>query len=308
MSVRVSFVALLTVFVSVALGAQQTPVPSAAPVAPPPGSLRPMHVYVRAGLKSHAEGQHDYPQLLADWSKLLTERGAIVDGGLHFPTAQELAEVDVIVMYKGDAGWMTQNEKAVLEDYLKRGGGLVAFHDTICGDDPAWQSRVFGGAKRHGETNFSAGAIKYTITDANDPIMRGVTNFEIDDEAFFRMTWAENPGIKVLATAPMPSGGEVVPQIWTYQRTLPGGYPFRAFVWMQGHLYANFANPTVLPMLLRGVSWAANYPVDALANPVARGGRGAGGGRGGGGARGGGGGRGGAEPAAPGGPRGRGGN
>jgi hypothetical protein len=45
---------------------------------------------------------------------------------------------------------------------------------------------------------------------------------------------------------------------------------------MQGHLYANFANPTVLPMLLRGVAWAANYPIDSLANPVVRG-RGAGG-------------------------------
>jgi hypothetical protein len=72
---------------------------------------------------------------------------------------------------------------------------------------------------------------------------------------------------------------------------------------MQGHLYANFSNPTVLPMLLRGVSWAANYPVDALANPVARGRGGAGGGRGGRGA-----GRGGAAPQAPGAPGGRGGN
>jgi type 1 glutamine amidotransferase len=293
MKLRILFAVVLAAVVGAVPGAQQAPIPSAAPDAPAPGSLRPMHVFIRAGLKSHAEGQHDYPQLLADWSKLLTERGAVVDGGLHFPTAQQLARTDVIVMYKGDAGWMTQSEKAVLEDYLKRGGGLVAFHDTICGDDPVWQSTVFGGAKRHGETNFSAGMIKYTVADRNDPIMRGVTDFEINDEAFFRMTWAKDPGIKVLATAPMPSGGEVVPQIWTYQRTIPGGYPFRAFVWMQGHLYANFANPTVLPMLLRGVAWAANYPVDALANPVARGRGGAGGGRG----RGAG--RGGAAPATP---------
>jgi type 1 glutamine amidotransferase len=297
MRARSSFAALITLALGVALGAQQTPIPSAAPDAPPPGSLRPMKVYIRAGLKSHAEGQHDYPQLLADWSKLLTERGAIVDGGLHFPTADDLANTDVIVMYKGDAGWMTASEKAVLETFLKRGGGLVAFHDTICGDDPAWQSTIFGGAKRHGEVNFSAGAITYTIADPNDPIVRGMSGFEIDDEAFFRMTWAENPGIKVLATAPMPSSGEVVPQIWTYQRRLPGGYPFRAFVWMQGHLYANFANPTVLPMLLRGVAWAANYPIDSLSKPVARGGRGGprGGGRGAG--------RGGAPAPAPG-PRG----
>src|SRR5262245_21114628 len=47
---------------------------------------RPMRVYIRVGLKSHGPGQHDYPQFAADWSKLLTERGAIVDGSFHFPT------------------------------------------------------------------------------------------------------------------------------------------------------------------------------------------------------------------------------
>ena len=45
-----------------------------------------MKVYIYGGPKTHAEGQHDYPQFLADWSKILQNRGAIVDGGLHFPT------------------------------------------------------------------------------------------------------------------------------------------------------------------------------------------------------------------------------
>ena len=98
--------------------------------------------------------------------------------------------------------------------------------------------------------------------------MQGMSNFEIDDEAFFRMTWSENPKIHVLATAPMPSTGEVVPQIWTYERRMFGGAasaePFRAFVWMQGHTYANFADPKVQPMILRGIAWAAKAPVDAL--------------------------------------------
>ena len=29
-----------------------------------------MRVFIWAGLKSHGPGQHDYPQFLADWSKL----------------------------------------------------------------------------------------------------------------------------------------------------------------------------------------------------------------------------------------------
>ena len=106
----------------------------------------PMHIYIRGGLKSHGPGLHDYPQFMADWSKLLTERGAIVDGGFHFPTTAELSGVNVIVMYKGDAGYMSADERATLEAYLKRGGGLVSFHDTLCGDDPQYLANIVGGA------------------------------------------------------------------------------------------------------------------------------------------------------------------
>ena len=95
----------------------QTAAQALAQAAPPTFEGRPIKVYLRAGLKTHAAGQHDYPQFLADWSKLLTERGAIVDGSLHFPTEQELADVDVIVMHKGDAGYMTIGERIALENF-----------------------------------------------------------------------------------------------------------------------------------------------------------------------------------------------
>ena len=277
------------------LAGQQAPVPSAAPAAPAADALRPMHIYIRAGLKSHGEGQHDYPQFLADWSKILTDHGALVDGGLHFPDARELAATDVLVMYKGDAGYMTAEERAVLETYVKRGGGFVSFHDTLCGDDPPFLASILGGAKKHGEMNFSAGEIKYTIVDKQSPIMQGMSDFSIQDEAFFKMTWATDPKIHVLATAPMPSSGEVVPQIWTYEHTLFGGQPSRAFVWMQGHTYANFSRPDIQKMILRGIAWAGKAPIDTLVNGKApqRGGGRRGGGGGGGGAVSGGGVRGG---------------
>ena len=263
---------------------QPPAVPSAAPAAPAADALRPIHIYIRAGLKSHGEGQHDYPQFLADWSKILTDHGALVDGGLHFPDARELADTDVIVMYKGDAGYMTAEEKAVAETYVKRGGGFVLFHDTLCGDDPVYMASIVGGGKKHGEVNFSAGEIKYTIVDKESPIMKGMSDFSIQDEAFFKMTWADNPKIHVLATAPMPNTqgagdhvGEVVPQIWTYEHTLFGGQPSRAFVWMQGHTYANFSRPDVQSMILRGIAWTAKAPIDTLVNgkaPQRGGGRG----------------------------------
>ena len=270
--------------------ASSLPAQPAAPAAPTAPQARPLRVYIRAGLKTHAVGQHDYPQFLADWSKVLTDRGAIVDGSLHFPTAAELENIDVMVTYKGDAGGTNQSpppeEKAVLEAFLKRGGGLVALHDTICAADPEWFSTIYGGAKKHGQTNFTLEApVAYKITDTAHPIMKGMTDFTITDESFFLMTWSKSPEIHVLATAaqaPTQSAGthagEVVPQMWTYERTIPGGQPYRAFVWMQGHNYINISHEQVQPMLLRAIAWAGKAPIDSLL--TARPARGGGGRRG----------------------------
>src|SRR4051794_28061286 len=122
----------------------------------PPGQNRNgMHIYIWAGLKSHGEGQHDYPQFLADWSKLLTDRGAVVQGALHAPSAADLVGTDVVVIYKGDAAYMGDIDKSVLEDYVKRGGGLVSLHDSLCGPDPAYFASFTGAAKKHGEVNYT---------------------------------------------------------------------------------------------------------------------------------------------------------
>jgi type 1 glutamine amidotransferase len=260
-------------------GAKGQPAASAQTQAPRPWGQNPngMRVYIWAGLKSHLPGQHDYPQFLADWSKILTEHGAIVDGGLHAPSPTELERTDVVIIYKGDAGYLSDDEKTALEHYVKRGGGLVSLHDSLCGPDPAYFATLVGGAKKHGEVNYTLGApIAYTVTDSADPIMKGMSNLTLFDEAFYNITWAHDPGIHVLATTAIPGTpsagshkGEVVPQIWTYEHTLAGGLPARAFVWMQGHEYANFSNFQIQQMLLRGIAWAARNPVDTLVDYVA---------------------------------------
>src|SRR6478672_1184113 len=101
-----------------------------------------MRVFLWAGLKTHGPGQHDYPQFLADWSKLLTERGAVVNGALHPPSREELDRADVVVIYKGDVGFMADGEKAALDAFVQRGGGLVSLHDALCGPDPASFSKL----------------------------------------------------------------------------------------------------------------------------------------------------------------------
>ncbi len=236
-----------------------------------------MRIYLWTGLKTHGPGQHDYPQFLADWSKLLTERGAVVNGGLHPPSREDLEKSDAVVVYKGDAGYLAGSGKAALEEFVRRGGGLVSLHDALCGPDPSSLSALLGGAKKHGEVNYTLDApVPYTVVDKESPIMRDMSNFTLWDEAFFNMTWAANPAIHVLATAtiaPTRSAGdhrgEVVPQVWTYEHAVDGGRTARAFVWMQGHTYANFSNYQIQRMLLRGIAWAAQKPVDELVDYVA---------------------------------------
>ena len=275
---RVLFLFSLCVAAQPAAWAQAGGAPNrlAAPL-PPGQNPNGMRVYLWAGLKSHSAGQHDYPQFLADWSKLLTEKGAVVNGGLHPPSNADLEQSDVVVVYKGDAGYLNADLKTSLEAFVKRGGGLVSLHDALCGPDPAHFAGLVGGAKKHGEVNFTLDApIHYTVVDKSNPIVQDLTDVTIFDEAFYGMTWAKDPGINVLASAAMPPTrsagehkGEVVPQLWTYEHTIASGQPARAFVWMQGHTYANFANYQIQLTLLRGIAWAAKKPVNELVDYVA---------------------------------------
>ena len=268
-----------------AMWAQGGTGPAGAPL-PPGQNPKGMHVYLWAGLKSHAEGLHDYPQFLADWSKVLTQHGAIVDGALHAPSASDLEHTDVVVIYKGDAGYMTDTAKAALDAYVARGGGLVSIHDSLCGPDPAYFATLVGGAKKHGEVNYTLDApIHYMVADKAHPIMKGMPDITIPDEAFYSLTWAKTGTIHVLANNEIPGTpsagthkGELVPQIWTYEHDVTGGKQARAFVWMQGHTYSNLANEQVRDMLLRGIAWAGNKPIDELFTytpPPPRRGRGA---------------------------------
>lgn len=250
-----------------------------------PSQQQPLRIFIRAGEKTHGagdNGNHDYPAFLGAWSTLLKDRGAVVDGALHFPTAEELARTDVLINFKGDGGTCSVPERALLESFLKRGGGIVTMHDGMCSDDAKWFAQMVGGAKQHGERNSSSGALRVTFVDKSHEITKGIPDFDIDDEAFFLLT--TTPELHPLATSAIPSTKEVVPQIWTAERTLAGGKPFRSFVYMLGHSFCNWSKPEVQTLMLRGIAWAGRRPVDTLRNapaPAERGG-GRGGRRGGG--------------------------
>lgn len=234
-----------------------------------------MHIFLFAGLKSHGPGAHDYPYWLDTWSKLLTAHGAVVDGSLSFPGEEQLGKSDVVIIYKGDAGYMTPEQRARLQAYVKRGGGLVTFHDSLCGPDPADMATLVGAGKKHGEVNYTwTATLDYNVVDKASPIAQGMPS-QIYDEAFFKLNFA--PEVHPILTVTMPDTpsarkgggvGQTIPQMWTYEHTLPGGQPARAFVWMQGHMVDSLQDPAIQKVLMRGIAWAGKKPYGELTDYV----------------------------------------
>ena len=216
----------------------------------------PLRVFIRASEKTHGPGEHDYPQFLADWTRLLRQRGAVPAGALRMPTEAELARTDVLVIYAADGASMGMEDRRLLEAFLGRGGGLVVLHDGLCGTNAAWFASLAGGAKTHGPTNWQRGVVGLYFQDTPHPITEGISNFDLEDELFFNVQFAT--GAQVIATT-FRTAKEIVPQMWVYERA-----GARAFTSCVGHHYRNFELPHFRGLLLRAIAWVGGRPVDAL--------------------------------------------
>ncbi|MEI2725123.1 MAG: PVC-type heme-binding CxxCH protein [Verrucomicrobiota bacterium] len=226
-------------------------------------AAEPLRVFIRGGVKTHGPNQHDHPRYLAEWTKLLTERGMKVQGDLDFPEAEQLEKTDVLVIYAADGMKIAGERRADLEKFLRRGGGLVVIHDgVVSGDQHAWCKSIIGGAWRwpaadlpkEKATKWLEGDVGLCWLDTEHPITRGVSNFDWKDEIYYDLDFA--PDIGVLA-ASFHNVHIIAPQVWTYEKTLPAGTaPYRAFVSLPGHEYDVFNTPQYRAVLLRGIAWA----------------------------------------------------
>jgi putative membrane-bound dehydrogenase-like protein len=242
----------------------------------PAQAAAPLRIFLRAGPKTHGpagNGQHDGPTWLADWKKLLAERGAQVEGRMGFPTAAELDHTDVLVMFAAEAGTIQGDDRANLEKFLKRGGGIVALHDAVCGTDSQWFKTVIGGAWEHGYSKWFEGEFSFYYLDKEHPITQEASNFTLDDEMYYDLhmmpeahilaaTYTPNrPNNQRARTQPggKPSVYDIQPQMWTYEKD-----NYRAFVSLLGHHYKTFQKPNVRAVLLRGVAWAGKRDLNEL--------------------------------------------
>lgn len=236
----------------------------------------PLRVFIRAGQSNRGREVHAHPRFLEEWTRLLTERGVKVSGGLNLPTSEELAGTDVLVMYAQDGGGFPVDQRPALENFLKRGGGLVVIHTATVPtpsipDGAAHWKSVIGGSWVQGTTKWLEGPMSLYYVDRTHPITRDVANFDLDDEIYYDMDMS--PAVRVLAAAYTPHGNrrgntraptpagkinvyDIAPQMWTYENKLEAGETYRAFVSIPGHLHKTFDLPHYRAVLLRGIAWA----------------------------------------------------
>ncbi|HZJ14238.1 MAG TPA: ThuA domain-containing protein, partial [Chthoniobacteraceae bacterium] len=229
----------------------------------------PLRVFIRAGESNRGREVHAHPRFLEEWKPLLTERGMQVDGALDWPTAEQFAKTDVLLLYAQDGGNATEEQKKNVGEFIKRGGGLVVLHTAAVSNDPPWWKSVIGGAWVQGKTKWKEGPMdlyyveNQRLDDYGHPITKGTSNFHLDDEIYYDMDIA--PEVRVLATAytpNVPSGKKVAeggkahiydiqPQMWIYEKD-----NYRAFVSIPGHQFKTFSLPNYRAIVLRGVAWA----------------------------------------------------
>ncbi len=105
--------------------------------------------------------------------------------------------------------------RAAIADHVAGGGGLFGVHTAvICFDDwPEWGS-ILGGAWAWGQSSHPPlGTATVRIDDPDDPIVRGLAGFTLQDEVYGNLDI--EPGVRPIASA--TAGEDWHPVLWTRQ-------------------------------------------------------------------------------------------
>src|SRR4051812_47583150 len=231
-------------------------------------AAEPLRIFIRGGVKTHGPNAHEHERFMNDWKKLLAGRGAKTDGALDWPTAAQLEQTDVVVCYAEEAGNATPEQRAAIEAFQKRGGGIVVIHSAAVAKDHDWWKSIIGGSWVFGATKWKEGPMDLYYTenerlDDGHPITRGASNFHVDDEIYYDGDFPRVGGVPATSYTPnVPAGKkpaeggkaniyDIQPQMWVYEKD-----NHRSFVSIPGHLYSTFELPHYRAILMRGIAWA----------------------------------------------------
>ena len=251
--------------------------------------LRPLTILFAGGAKDHPPRSHSHDVLPKRWKVLLggagpgdeavtnlyrpqveADRDLITSGSpqvtalstLEWPTEEQFATADVIVLYQSPQCWKDASHLPQIEAFLNRGGGLVLSHYVLWNATPAL-ANLLGLAKGQ-DSHYKHKVITLKLPEPRHPIMHGLPDtFTIADECFWNLQ-GDRSKITALATSDETVGDKVSaePIIWAHEHGKG-----RVVASTLGHFDWTFDDPFFRTILLRGIAWAAGespYRFDPL--------------------------------------------
>jgi type 1 glutamine amidotransferase len=218
--------------------------------------LKPLEIVLVAGPKDHGPSEHDYPQWQQRWTKLLglSPRVHVTTAEL-WPSPEQWRTADGVVIFSANQGWSPERARD-LDAFYARGGGLVLLHWAVNGlRAPEELAARVGLAWKGPGSKYRHGPLDLQFPgDVKHPITVGFTQARFIDESYWNLLGDEQK-IKILAT--QTEDGAPRPLLWTYE---PGRG--RVFVSILGHYNWTFDDPLYRLLVLRGMAWTMQQPID----------------------------------------------
>jgi type 1 glutamine amidotransferase len=210
-------------------------------------------------------GGHDYNsgsfnKMLASLGKNIQYQIAELPGAFEMFLPENRDKYDVLVFYHM---WQTisEEQERMVSDCIREGKPLVALHHSICAfDDWPEYTEIIGGKYFHKPTILNGQAypacsyihdlhFKVRIVNNNNPVTRGLTDFDIFDETY-KGFYVEK-GVTPLLTTEEPSSGPVIGWSKIYGKA-------RIITLQSGHDVATFENPGYRKLLKQSIEWVYN--------------------------------------------------
>lgn len=220
-------------------------------------SGKPLRILWVSGPKDHGPDEHDYPLQQRRWAKLLSMADNVkIDTITRWPTEDQFNNADVVVFYWDYPAFTEENGKQ-LDKFLERGGGMVYLHYAVDATaNPQALANRIGLAWKGGSSKFRHGRVELDFSGSKHPITEGFGTTVFEDESYWELVKG-NKEINVLATG--KEDGHPIPLIWT--TTAGKG---KVFVSILGHFNWTFDDPLFRLLLLRGIAWAGDQPINRL--------------------------------------------
>jgi len=248
-----------------------------------PNSIAKKNIVILAGPPSHGWNEHEFPagaQTIADAlnaSQLEIEAKAITD----WPENEAiLSGIDAVVLYSdGIDDHIAKGKAAYLHHLYEQGTGIAVLHFALEPNDPelaAFFDKTIGGRF---QVDWSVNPV-WTLREsilANHAIANGVHSFEITDEWYYHIRFADTDAINPILTAHPPADSlgqdgprsgnpnvrkalaERIPQTLAWTKISPENQ--RGFGFTGGHYLHNWNNDAFRRLVVNGIAWTAGVEI-----------------------------------------------